>query len=149
MRKGFLIYEEMRKYFPIYEEVVSQIWLCNCFTLNFLIYEEIFFLSVYPLPLVRDKEFGLCMYMFKTWTIVLRQDWCFFTSSVYAVNYLSCTDPCAMNDISFSLSLSVSLLDSPSIHLPHGTPITYGATQLVKVPGPWRHAERTRIGSVL
>jgi hypothetical protein len=24
MRKGFLIYEEMRKYFPIYEEAVSQ-----------------------------------------------------------------------------------------------------------------------------
>ncbi len=40
MRKGFLIYEEMRKYFPIYEEAVSHIWLCNCFTLNFLIYEE-------------------------------------------------------------------------------------------------------------
>jgi hypothetical protein len=25
MRKGFLIYEEMRKYFPIYEEALSQI----------------------------------------------------------------------------------------------------------------------------
>ncbi len=25
MRKGFLIYEEMRKYFPIYEETVSHI----------------------------------------------------------------------------------------------------------------------------
>ncbi len=25
MRKGFLIYEEMRKFFPIYEEAVSQI----------------------------------------------------------------------------------------------------------------------------
>jgi hypothetical protein len=25
MRKGFLIYEEMRKYFPIYEEAVSQL----------------------------------------------------------------------------------------------------------------------------
>jgi hypothetical protein len=32
MRKGFLIYEEMRKYFPIYEEAV-----CNCSILNFLI----------------------------------------------------------------------------------------------------------------
>ncbi len=43
MRKGFLIYEDMGKYFPIYEEAV-----CNCSTLNFLIYEEnlIFFLSV-------------------------------------------------------------------------------------------------------
>jgi hypothetical protein len=25
MRKGFLIYEEMRKYFPIYEDAVSHI----------------------------------------------------------------------------------------------------------------------------
>jgi hypothetical protein len=25
MRKGFIIYEEMRKYFPIYEEAVSHI----------------------------------------------------------------------------------------------------------------------------
>jgi hypothetical protein len=25
MRKGFLIYEEMRKYFPMYEEAVSHI----------------------------------------------------------------------------------------------------------------------------
>jgi hypothetical protein len=50
MRKGFLIYEEMRKYFPRYEEAVSHIWLCNCSILNFLIYEEnlFFFLSVYP-----------------------------------------------------------------------------------------------------
>ncbi len=29
MRKGFLIYEEMRKFFPIYEEAVSHIWLCT------------------------------------------------------------------------------------------------------------------------
>ncbi len=49
MRKGFLIYVEMRKYFPIYEETVSHIWLCNCSVLNFLIYEEnliFFFISV-------------------------------------------------------------------------------------------------------
>ncbi len=41
----------MRKYFPKYEEAVSHIWLCNCSTLNFLIYEEnlIFsFISVSP-----------------------------------------------------------------------------------------------------
>ncbi len=43
MKKGFLIYEEMRKYFSIYEEAVSHVWLCNCFILNFIIYEEIFF----------------------------------------------------------------------------------------------------------
>ncbi len=40
MRTGFLIYEEMRKYFPIYEEADSHVWLCNCSILNFLIYEE-------------------------------------------------------------------------------------------------------------
>ncbi len=40
MRKGFLIFEEMRKYLTIYEEAVSHIWLCNRSLLNFLIYEE-------------------------------------------------------------------------------------------------------------
>ncbi len=40
MRKGFLIYEEMRKYLVIYEEAVSQIWLCNRSLMDFLIYEE-------------------------------------------------------------------------------------------------------------
>jgi hypothetical protein len=30
----------MRKYFPIHDEVVSHIRLCNCVILNFLIYEE-------------------------------------------------------------------------------------------------------------
>ncbi len=46
MRKGFLIYEEMRKYVTIYKEAVSHISLCNCSILNFLLYEEnlIFFL---------------------------------------------------------------------------------------------------------
>jgi hypothetical protein len=53
MKKGFLIYEEMRKYLTIYEEAVSHRCLCNCSILNFLIYtvyEEnfIFFLSVCP-----------------------------------------------------------------------------------------------------
>ncbi len=49
MRKGFLIYEEMRKYLVIYEEAVSHIWLCNRSLLDFLIYEEKFvfvFISV-------------------------------------------------------------------------------------------------------
>ncbi len=43
MRKGFLIYDEMRN---IYEEAFSHIWLCNFSFLNFLTYEEncIFFL---------------------------------------------------------------------------------------------------------
>ncbi len=38
LRKGFLICEEMRKYFVIYEEAISHI------SLDFLIYEEIFYL---------------------------------------------------------------------------------------------------------
>ncbi len=45
MRKGFLKYEEMHKYFPIYEEAVSHIWLCNCSILNILIYEENWFFN--------------------------------------------------------------------------------------------------------
>jgi hypothetical protein len=30
----------MRKYYPIHEEAVSHIWLCNCSIPNFLIYED-------------------------------------------------------------------------------------------------------------
>ncbi len=37
----------MRKYFPIYEEAVSHIWLCNCSILNFLIFEENFIFFFY------------------------------------------------------------------------------------------------------
>ncbi len=51
MWKGFLTYEEMRKYFTINEEAVSHIRLCNRSLLNFLIYEEnmiFFFISVAP-----------------------------------------------------------------------------------------------------
>ncbi len=40
MRKGFLMYEEMRQELTIYEEAVSHIRLCNSSFLNFLIYEE-------------------------------------------------------------------------------------------------------------
>ncbi len=36
---NIIIYEEMRKYFTLYEEAVSHIWLCNWSILNFLIYE--------------------------------------------------------------------------------------------------------------
>ncbi len=49
MRKGFLIYEETHKYFTIYEDTVSHIWLCNCSILNFLLYADnfiFFFISV-------------------------------------------------------------------------------------------------------
>ena len=39
MRKGFLIYEETRKYLVIYEEAVGHhIWPCNRSRLNFLLY---------------------------------------------------------------------------------------------------------------
>ncbi len=41
-RKGFLIYEEIRKYLVIYEEAVSHKWLCNRSLLDFLLYEENF-----------------------------------------------------------------------------------------------------------
>jgi hypothetical protein len=47
-RKDFLIYEEMHKYFIIYEEAVS-LYAFNLIPLNFLIYEEnfiFFFISV-------------------------------------------------------------------------------------------------------
>ncbi len=47
MRKGFLIYEEMRKYFPIHEEAVSHIWLWNFSILNFPIHEEILIFFFY------------------------------------------------------------------------------------------------------
>jgi hypothetical protein len=40
MRKGFLIYEEMRKYLVIDEEAVIHKCLCNCSIPNFFIYEE-------------------------------------------------------------------------------------------------------------
>jgi hypothetical protein len=54
MRKDFLIYDKMCKYFPIYEEAVSH-RLSNCSTLNFLIYEEnLFFLSMNILEFGRD-----------------------------------------------------------------------------------------------
>ncbi len=59
IRKGFLIYEEMCKCFPIYEEAFSHIWVCNCSILNFLIYEEnfiLFFISVH----VHNRHTSCC-----------------------------------------------------------------------------------------
>ncbi len=59
MRKGLLIYEEMRKYFPIYEEAVSHIWLCNWSILNFLIYEEnliFFFYQCIGIPIAPSRR---------------------------------------------------------------------------------------------
>ncbi len=50
MRKGFLVYEEMRKYLTINEEAVSHIWLCTGLSeFPYTVYEEkflFFFISV-------------------------------------------------------------------------------------------------------
>ncbi len=53
MTNGLLIYGEIFAHFLIYWKALPHIWLCNCSTLNFLIYEEnlIFFLSVCSIPL--------------------------------------------------------------------------------------------------
>jgi hypothetical protein len=52
------INEEMRKYFPKYEEAVSHILLCDCSILNVLMYEEnfiFFFISVqFTLELIQQ-----------------------------------------------------------------------------------------------
>ncbi len=49
MRKGFQIYGEMRKFFPIYEEAVSHIWLCiRSLTISLFMRTILFsFLSMY------------------------------------------------------------------------------------------------------
>jgi hypothetical protein len=66
MKKGFLMYEEMRKYFPIYEEAVSHVWLCNCSILNFLIMRKIWFtfLSVHKIIIRFFKYFFLFFSLF-------------------------------------------------------------------------------------
>jgi hypothetical protein len=58
MRKGFLIFEQMRKYLVTYEEAVSHIRLCNCSLMKFLIYEEncIFFLISMRLEWQQQKR---------------------------------------------------------------------------------------------
>ncbi len=50
MRKSFLIYEEMSKYFPRYEEAVSHIWLCNCSILNSLYMRKFFSFFFISIP---------------------------------------------------------------------------------------------------
>jgi len=59
MIKGFLIYEEMRKYLVLYEEAIS---LCNRSFLDFLVYEEkifLSFLSVYQVNVATYKKIQL------------------------------------------------------------------------------------------
>jgi hypothetical protein len=50
MTNGLLIYGEIFSHFRIDKEALPHIWLCNCSTPNFIIYEEIlvfFFIIVY------------------------------------------------------------------------------------------------------
>jgi hypothetical protein len=61
MRKGFQIYEEMRKYLAIYEEAVSHIRLCNRSLLDFFIYEENL---VFSFISVLAKSIEYSMYLF-------------------------------------------------------------------------------------
>ncbi len=49
MTNGLVVYGEIFEHFLIYYEALPHMWLCNCSTLNFLIYEEnliFFFISV-------------------------------------------------------------------------------------------------------
>ncbi len=55
MRKGFLIYEEMRKYFVLNEEAVSHKWLCTRSLPNFLMYEVIFFFLTVHHDLIKKR----------------------------------------------------------------------------------------------
>jgi hypothetical protein len=59
MGKGFLIYEEMRKYLTMKEETVSHTGLCNRTVLNSLIFEGnliFFFISVQWNPVRHDEK---------------------------------------------------------------------------------------------
>ncbi len=55
MWKGFLIYEEMRKYLTKFEEAIIHIWIRNRSLLNFLIYEENFISFLLVLHLLRVR----------------------------------------------------------------------------------------------
>ncbi len=60
---GFLIYEEMRKYFTIYEKGASPIWICTGFLWISLYVRKIFFLSFfYQCTTVNSQPFkkGIC-----------------------------------------------------------------------------------------
>ncbi len=66
----------MRKYFPIYKEAVSHIWLCNCSNLNFLKYEETFILffitAADPLPTVGVVIVSYQITLQLRWSNILR-----------------------------------------------------------------------------
>ncbi len=69
IRKGFLIYEEMRKYFSIYEETVSHVYIRK----GFLIYEEMRkYFSIYEETVSHVYDFStapfwISLYMRKIW----------------------------------------------------------------------------------
>ena len=75
MRNGFLIYEEMRKYLNIYEEIDTDsivighghIWLCNRSLLNFLIYGEnlIFYQCINYLWMKTKEKIKILKIVFK------------------------------------------------------------------------------------
>jgi ribosomal protein S17 len=85
MRKGVLIYEEMRIYFPIYEEAVSQIWLCNC--LSFLFYQCGFLLKKRQEQRISKDDRNISVFQFrpmskiKSSLLFLVQRYCFHRSS--------------------------------------------------------------------
>jgi uncharacterized protein YjbI with pentapeptide repeats len=61
MTNGLLIYGEIFTHFLIYKEALPNIWLCNCSTQNFPIYEEnliFFFISVLRPDVGRNEERG-------------------------------------------------------------------------------------------
>ncbi len=68
IQSGAVMYEEglpniwgNAQIFPIYEEAVSHIWLCNCSTLKVLIYEEnliFFFFSVWTIADYRPDQWA-------------------------------------------------------------------------------------------
>jgi hypothetical protein len=72
MRKSFFINEEMFKYFPIYEEAISHIYLCNCIIPNFFIYEEnlifFFFTVIYSQAVVRGGTDIVFLLQYAYWS---------------------------------------------------------------------------------
>jgi hypothetical protein len=133
MRKCFLIYEEMRKYFPIYEEAVSHIWLCNCSTQNFPIYEEnkIFFFISVPVP---EHDY------FSDPTATCLCNWpCHYSSpalfcTLLLMQFLFCFSSCSGFLRSCYLTFSFSFTDL--VHLPFIIPM-FSYSIFVPVPVPF------------
>ncbi len=98
MRKGFLIYEVLRKYFPIYEEAVSHIWLCNCSILNFPIYEENFIL--FFISAIADSErSALKVNLLHTWRENLTRRIDLYADQVFYGNFHNFSCHCCRKEI--------------------------------------------------